>query len=63
MPCTGAVAHDVGFDAVSDNHTLQSSFENYSDSKLQHQSSIEQNGVTSPKVVVPLNQSTPRVQV
>jgi myotubularin-related protein 3/4 len=66
MPCTGAVAHDVvDVDALPENPSLPSSYENYSDSKVvaqqQHQSLSEQNGITSPKVVIPSSQSTPRV--
>jgi hypothetical protein len=66
MPCTGAVAHDVGIDALPDNSNLNSSFESYSEPKVQqqqqqHQTPVEQNGITSPKVVIPSSHSTPRV--
>uniref|UniRef100_A0AC35GT01 Uncharacterized protein n=1 Tax=Panagrolaimus sp. PS1159 TaxID=55785 RepID=A0AC35GT01_9BILA len=66
MPCTGAVAHDVGIDALPDNSNLNSSFESYSEPKVQQQQQqpqtpAEQNGITSPKVVIPSSHSTPRV--
>jgi myotubularin-related protein 3/4 len=66
MPCTGAVAHDVGIDALPDNSNLNTSFESYSEPKVQQQQQqpqtpVEQNGITSPKVIIPSSHSTPRV--
>jgi hypothetical protein len=68
MPCTGAVAHDVGIDALPDNSNLNTSFESYSEPKVQQQQQqpqtpVEQNGITSPKVIIPSSHSTPRVNV
>lgn len=67
MPCTGAVANDVGVDALPETPNLHSSFDSYSESKpetqQQQQTPTEHNGITSPKVIIPSSQSTPRVHV